>query len=232
MRPLLSLAFGVTLSAAPAFAQTSSVTPPPTTTSTTSTTSAPSTSSSFTALSPGNQKIAQALYDAQVVKTATPASSTSSSTTSTSSTSPSTTPSTSSTTTAPSKLTLDQIAAMKQSGRGWGEIFKQMKAQGLVQEKNLGQVISGSHRANTTTPAGKSSGYASTGPVLSTASGRTYVEAPKGGHGDGAGAHSDAGGAASGTQGSGAAASVSHGTTGNGAAHAGSGAAHGNSAKN
>ena len=230
MRPLLSLALGVTLSAAPAFAQTSSVTPPPTTTSTASTTSAPSTSSSFTALSPGNQEIAQALYDAQVVKTATPASSTSSSTTS--STSPSTTPSTSSTTTAPTKLTLDQIAGMKQSGRGWGEIFKQMKAQGLVQEKNLGQVISGSHRTNTTTPAAKSSGYASTGPVVSTASGRTYVEAPKDGHGDGAGAHGDAGGAASGTHGSGAAASVSHGATGNGAAHAGSGAAHGNSAKN
>ena len=39
-------------------------------------------------------------------------------------------------------LTLDQIAAKKQGGQGWGEVFKSMQAQGLVQEKNLGQVVS------------------------------------------------------------------------------------------
>jgi len=39
-------------------------------------------------------------------------------------------------------LTLDEIAAKKQSGKGWGEVFKSMQAQGLVQEKNLGQVVS------------------------------------------------------------------------------------------
>jgi hypothetical protein len=39
-------------------------------------------------------------------------------------------------------LTLDEIAAKKQSGNGWGEVFKSMQAQGLVQEKNLGQVVS------------------------------------------------------------------------------------------
>jgi hypothetical protein len=39
-------------------------------------------------------------------------------------------------------LSRDDIAAMKQDGKGWGEVFKSMKAQGLVQEKNLGQVIS------------------------------------------------------------------------------------------
>ena len=39
-------------------------------------------------------------------------------------------------------LTLDEIAARKQSGKGWGEVFKSMQAQGLVQEKNLGQVVS------------------------------------------------------------------------------------------
>jgi hypothetical protein len=39
-------------------------------------------------------------------------------------------------------LTLDEIAAKKQGGQGWGEVFKGMQAQGLVQEKNLGQVVS------------------------------------------------------------------------------------------
>src|SRR5438093_495475 len=39
-------------------------------------------------------------------------------------------------------LTLDEIAAKKQGGQGWGEVFKSMQSQGLVQEKNLGQVVS------------------------------------------------------------------------------------------
>jgi hypothetical protein len=38
-------------------------------------------------------------------------------------------------------LTLDQIAARKEH-TGWGEVFKQMKAQGLVTDKNLGQAVS------------------------------------------------------------------------------------------
>lgn len=38
-------------------------------------------------------------------------------------------------------LTLDEIAARKQSGQAWGQVFKSMQAQGLVQEKNLGQVV-------------------------------------------------------------------------------------------
>ena len=40
-----------------------------------------------------------------------------------------------------SRLTLDQIAA-KKSGEGWGGVFKDMKSQGLVTAKNLGQVVS------------------------------------------------------------------------------------------
>ena len=39
-------------------------------------------------------------------------------------------------------MTLDQIAAQKQGGHAWGEIFQTMRDQGLVQEKNLGQVVS------------------------------------------------------------------------------------------
>lgn len=80
-----------------------------------------STPGAFDSLSPGNQKIARALYDAQ------------------------TTGSGGTTTTQP--LTLDEIAAKKQSGQGWGNVFKDLKAQGLVQEKNLGQVVSRQHRA-------------------------------------------------------------------------------------
>ena len=38
----------------------------------------------------------------------------------------------------PSKtFTLDEIAAMKQSGKGWGEIFKEMNTHGPVGEKPL-----------------------------------------------------------------------------------------------
>jgi hypothetical protein len=69
----------------------------------------------FAQLSPGNQKIAQALFEAQP-------------------------------TNAPKTLTLDQIAAMKQGHEGWGEVFKAMKAQGLLTQKNLGQVVSSFER--------------------------------------------------------------------------------------
>jgi hypothetical protein len=95
-------------------------------------------------LSPGNQKIARALFDAQVKPSTT--------------TAPTTTR-TSGTTTKP--LTLDQIAAMKQSGQGWGQVFQSLKAQGLVQEKNLGQVVS---RANHMSSSG----------VVTTAANRAY----------------------------------------------------------
>lgn len=66
----------------------------------------------FDKLSPGNQKIVDALFAAEQ-KNSTP-----------------------------NPLSRDDIAAMKQDGKGWGEVFKSMKAEGLVQEKNLGQVIS------------------------------------------------------------------------------------------
>ena len=52
-------------------------------------------------------------------------------------------------------LTLDEIAAKKQSGKGWGEVFKGTQAQGLVQEKNLGQVVS---KYNLSTNAKESNG--------------------------------------------------------------------------
>ena len=66
----------------------------------------------YAKLSTGNAKIARALFDAQVK---TPSSA--------------------------KLLTLDQLAAQKQGGQSWGQIFQSMKTQGLVQDKNLGQVV-------------------------------------------------------------------------------------------
>ncbi len=62
----------------------------------------------FAHLSPGGQKIAQALYDAE----------------------------------SPNKtMTLDDIAKLKQNGKGWGEVFKTMKKEKYLTQKNLGQVV-------------------------------------------------------------------------------------------
>jgi len=90
---------------------------------------ASTTTGAFDKLSIGNQKVASALFQAQNGTTST------------------STP-----------LTLDEIAAKKQNGQGWGEVFKSMQAQGLVQEKNLGQVVSKyNHSTNgvVTTAAGR-----------------------------------------------------------------------------
>jgi hypothetical protein len=83
----------------------------------------------FTRLSPGEQKIARALFEAQSTGASTP-------------------------------LTLDEIAAKKQGGQGWGEVFKQMKTRGLVTQKNLGQVVSSFERQHNdaTTRRGNAAG--------------------------------------------------------------------------
>lgn len=72
-------------------------------------------------LSPGNQKVARALFEAQ----------------------------TSLTMPAPGrrvggdrKLTLDEIAVQKHGGQGWGQVFHAMKTRGLLDEANLRQVVS------------------------------------------------------------------------------------------
>ena len=39
-------------------------------------------------------------------------------------------------------LTLDQISALKENGRAWGFVFQTMRWRGLLQEDNLGQVMS------------------------------------------------------------------------------------------
>ena len=98
------------------------------------TVAAAQTAGSFDKLSPGNQKIARALYEAQQTRTET-----SGSTSGTTSGSPST---------ASKTYSLDDIAAMKQSGKGWGVVFKEMKANGYYPDaKNLGQVVGNSTKA-------------------------------------------------------------------------------------
>jgi hypothetical protein len=101
---------------APAWAQSTAITPTGTGTQTTSSTS----TGAFQNLSPGGQKIAQSLFDAQHPPTGTKA------------------------------MTLDQIAALK-GKEGWGRVFKEMKSDGLVQARNLGQVVSGHAKTTQTT---------------------------------------------------------------------------------
>lgn len=74
-------------------------------------------------------------------------------------------------TSASAPLTLDEIAAKKQGQQGWGEIFKQMKTQGLLTQKNLGQVVTGFERQHNegaarrgTASGGTKGGAASGGP--------------------------------------------------------------------
>jgi hypothetical protein len=92
--------------------------------------------SAFDELSPGNQKAVRALFEAQR---------------------PDPPPGT-------SRLTLDEIAARKQHGQGWGRIFGDMKSRGLVDAKNFGQVVSRfNHRhhissANRTAGIGRDAG--------------------------------------------------------------------------
>jgi len=75
----------------------------------------------FERLSPGDQKIARSLFDAQRRDLAPG-----------------------------SRLSLDQIA-VKKSGDGWGVVFKDMKSSGLVTAKNLGQVVERGNRSRVAT---------------------------------------------------------------------------------
>jgi hypothetical protein len=94
---------------------------------------AQSTDGAFAKLPRGEQKIVQALFEAQTTGTGTGTS---------------TTP-----------LTRDQIAAKKGPDGGWGRVFKDMKAAGLLTDKNLGQVVQGyEHRHPETAKADAKAG--------------------------------------------------------------------------
>jgi hypothetical protein len=100
---------------------------------------APNPSSAYEKLSLGNQKVAAALYQAQTPGVGTTARS----------------------------LSLEQIATKRRSGQEWGQIFRELKQQGLVHEKTLGQVVTRYLRTTDTAPSvvsndgGGGSGYAS-----------------------------------------------------------------------
>ena len=72
----------------------------------------------FESLSPGNKRIATALFEAQNTSAsgATP-------------------------------MTLEQIAHERRSGRKWGDVFQEMKSQGLIEAETLGQVLGRYDRA-------------------------------------------------------------------------------------
>ena len=74
--------------------------------------------SAFESLSPGNKRIATALFEAQDTASggAVP-------------------------------MTLEQIAQERRSGRKWGDVFQAMKAQGLIHAETLGQVLGRYDRA-------------------------------------------------------------------------------------
>ena len=104
----------------------------------------PAPAGAYQKLAPGHQKVARALFEAQTVSMTT--------TTTKAGGKPGTPSSTPSAATgpAPKPLTLDQIAAMKQQGSGWEHVFRHMRAQGLLTEKNIGQVMT---RYNQSRPA-------------------------------------------------------------------------------
>ena len=138
----LMLALALWLPLAHAAAQTTGST----TTSTTTSTGA------FAQLSPGNQKVASAIFAAQSQSTGT------------GTTAGTGTTSTGSSSTLSKPLTLDQIAQRKVDGQGWGEIYKSLKEQGLVTYKNLGLAMSAyNHSHHPTSGTG----------VVTTGSGRT-----------------------------------------------------------
>src|SRR6266850_3306832 len=74
--------------------------------------------SAFASLSQGNKRIATALFEAQ-----------------------------NTTASGATPMTLEQNAHERRSGRKWGDVFQDMKSQGLIQAETLGQVLGRYDRA-------------------------------------------------------------------------------------
>jgi len=112
----------------------------------------PAPAGAYQKLSPGHQKVARALFEAQTVPMTT--------TTTKAGGKPAVASASTTSGSAPKPFTLDQIAAMKQQGSGWEHVFRQMRAQGLLTEKNMGQVMT---RYNQSRPAATSASIVTTG---------------------------------------------------------------------
>jgi len=74
--------------------------------------------SAFESLSAGNKRIATALFEAQSAADG-----------------------------GVTPMTLEQVAQQRQSGRKWGDVFQDMKSQGLIEAETLGQVLGRYDRA-------------------------------------------------------------------------------------
>jgi len=96
----------------------------------------PPAAGAYQKLSAGNQKVARALFEAQTISMST-------TTTKAGKTADASPASASSASSANGRkpMTLDQIASMKQGGTGWEYVFRQMRSQGLLTDKNIGQVM-------------------------------------------------------------------------------------------
>lgn len=160
----------------------------------------PAPGGAFEQLSPGNQKIARAIFESQQFSTSSP--------------------------TAPKPLSLDQIARLKQSGRGWGVVYKDLQAKGLVTDRNLGQAVSrfnheqksaGPTSVEITTGSGKTVSVGSAGHSGSVGSSRRSFSGDDDEHGNvTASGHSGQGNSSSGGGGNGATSA-----RGGGASHGG-----------
>jgi hypothetical protein len=134
----------------------------------------PAPAGAYQKLSPGHQKVTRALFEAQTVPMTT--------TTTKAGTKPTVASSSTASTASgpgPKPLTLDQIAALKQQGSGWEHVFRQMRAQGLLTEKNIAQVMT---RYNQSRPA-TSASVVTTGATRGAAplTGASNNEAARGG---------------------------------------------------
>jgi hypothetical protein len=90
----------------------------------------------YEAMSPGNQNVARALHEAQSLTPVPPTGG------------------------SRKPLSLEQIASMKQSTSGWGQVFKDMQKKGLLlKDKTLAQIVS---RYNQTSRPVATSAYRAT----------------------------------------------------------------------
>ena len=111
---------------------------------------APAKPSSFESLSPGDRKIGRALFLAQHP-----------------------------TASGPAPLSLNQIADLKMRST-WAKVFTQMQSRGLLQAKNLGQIVNGYQRSDAGPPARSSKSDGST-TLVTGGSGSVVASSQRGG---------------------------------------------------